>query len=419
MKILYICSDAGIPVLGRKGASVHVRSLIAAFTGAGHSVVVATPLLTKSPWEPAARLDAQIMHVPASEAIVDTVDTVRSYNGAVGAANNIPSELRRILYNQQLGAKLLRRFEHAPPDFVYERAALYSTAGLTVARALGVPLVVELNAPLSLEQSTYRTSSLPALANQAERQTLVGADVVVTVSSALRDYVLELGVAAQRVEVVPNGIDPALFAPGTASVASRERWGIGDGPILGFVGGLRPWHGVRALPALLGRLLARHPSIQMIIAGDGPLRDELSQSFSARSLSDRVVFTGALAHGEVADVVRLFDVAVAPYDETDHLFYFSPLKLFEYMGCGAPVVAAAVGQIAEIVRDGVTGLLYAPGDLDAFVGACERLLADPPLRERLGRAAATAVHSHYTWAGNARRVVELARSTPQRMAAMA
>lgn len=419
MKILYICSDAGIPVLGRKGASVHVRSLAAAFTGAGHCVVVATPLLTKSPWESPARLDAQIMHVPANDAIVEAVDTVRSYNRALGAANNIPSELRRILYNQHLGAKLLRRFEHAPPDFVYERAALYSTAGLTVARALNVPLVVELNAPLSLEQSTYRTSSLPGLAGEAERRTLTGADLVLTVSLPLRDYVIGIGVQPERVVVVPNGIDPAIFAPAARSATTRTRWGLGDGPILGFVGGLRPWHGVRSLPALLERLAKRHPSVQMVIAGDGPLRDELFQAFVARSLSDRVVFTGALAHEEVADVVRLFDIAVAPYDETDHLFYFSPLKLFEYMGCGAPVVAAALGQIAEVVRDGDNGLLYAPGDPDALAGACERLLDDPALRERLGRAAAAAVHSRYTWAANARRIIELVRDTPLRMEACA
>lgn len=407
MKILYICSDAGIPVLGRKGASVHVRSLATAFTDAGHSVVLATPLLTKSPWEAPAPFGAQIMHVPASESTVDAIDSVRGYVDAIGAAASLPGEVRRILYNQQLEAKLLRRFEQAPPDFVYERAALYSTAGVTVARALQVPLVVELNAPPSLEQSTYRESSLPALAQQAERRTLAGADIVLAVSSPLRDYVVGLGVAPERVVVVPNAIDPKLFTPGAASAATRARWRIGEGPVLGFVGGLRPWHGVRALPALLERLSRRHPSIQMIIAGDGPLRDELSRACGDLGLSDRVVFTGALAHEEVAEVVRLFDIAVAPYDQADHLFYFSPLKLFEYMGCGAPVVAAAVGQIADVVRDGDNGLLYPPGDAGAMAAACERLLGDPALRERLGRAAARLVHDRYTWSANARSVVEL------------
>jgi glycosyltransferase involved in cell wall biosynthesis len=410
MNILYICSDSGIPVLGRKGASVHVRSLVSAFAAAGHAVVLATPLLNKSPWETPASIDASVMHVPASEAIVAAVEEVRSYNEALEATNTVPSELRRILYDQHLKAKLLRRFQHAPPDFIYERAALFGTTGVTLARALNVPVIVELNAPLGIEQSTYRGSYLPALAAQAERCTLLGADVVVTVSSPLREYVIGLGVPAERILVMPNGVNPEVFSPQCPSAAVRERWGLGPGPVIGFVGGLRPWHGVRALPALLHRLAARHAGVQMLIAGDGPLRDELTTAFRQNGTSDRVCFTGPVSHEEVADLIRLFDVALAPYDETSHLFYFSPLKLFEYMGCGVPVVAAAIGQIPDVVHDQENGLLYAPGDLDGLSTACDRLLGDAALRTRLGRAAVQLVHGRFTWAHNAARVVDVART---------
>jgi glycosyltransferase involved in cell wall biosynthesis len=74
-----------------------------------------------------------------------------------------------------------------------------------------------------------------------------------------------------------------------------------------------------------------------------------------------------------------------------------------------PVVAAALGQIEEVVRDGETGLLYPPGQQDALLAACERLLSDPDLRRRLGRMAAKEIHNHYTWDSNAERVIELAR----------
>ena len=407
MKILFVCSDSGIPILGRKGASIHVRSLAAAFSRAGHAVVVATPLLTKSPWEAPAAIDAQILHVPPNDGVVTTVDAVRSYNETLGAANTLPGELRRILYNQQLDAKLRRRFEHDRPDFVYERAAVYSTVGRSVAAALGVPLVIELNAPLRLEQATYRGSQLAELAGQAEHETLTAADLVLAVSAPLRDYVIGLGVPAERVEVMANGIDTGLFAPAPACEAARARWGVGAGPVLGFVGGLRPWHGVRAFPELLERLTGRHPGLQLVIAGDGPLRQELAAAFAARRLDSHVVFTGTVAHEDIPDVVRLFDVALAPYDESDHLFYFSPLKLFEYMGCGVPVVATAIGQIADVVRHDENGLLYRPGDLDGLAAACDRLLDDPSRRARLGQAAADTVRRQFTWQENARRVVEL------------
>lgn len=407
MKILYICSDSGIPVLGRKGASVHVRSLVAAFTRGGHSVVVATPLLTKSPWEMPASVEGQLLHVPADETVIAAVDTVRAYNESLGTTNTVPSELRRILYNQQLEPKLLRRFKDAPPDFVYERAALYSTAGVAVSRAAGVPFVVELNAPLTVEQSTYRGSHLPELAAQAERRTLLSADLVLPVSAPLRDYVVDMGVSPERAVVMPNGVDAELFTPARRSEETRTRYGIGEGPVLGFVGGLRPWHGVRAFGPLLERLIVHHPRLQLVIAGDGPLRRELSDDFARRGLEQRAVFTGALAHDDVPAVIRLFDIALAPYERSEHLFYFSPLKLFEYMGCGVPVVAADLGQIREVIHHDADGVLYPPGDLDALTAECDRLLRDAARRTRLGSAATETVRRRFTWTGNTRRIVEL------------
>ncbi len=112
----------------------------------------------------------------------------------------------------------------------------------------------------------------------------------------------------------------------------------------------------------------------------------------------------------MAALIRHFDVALAPYPRPDHDFYFSPLKLFEYMACGVPVVAASLGQIEEVVRDGETGLLYPPDELEALTTACDQLLSDPDLRRRLGSAAAKEVHGRYTWDHNAERVVKLARS---------
>src|SRR5437867_4848338 len=410
MKILYLCSDLGIPVLGRKGASVHLRSLVTAFVRAGHSVILAAPLLNKSPWEGPAKLDVSLLHLPPSADIVNAVLALKAFNETLGVTNSLPGELRRILYNQELATQLKRRFESAPPDFIYERASLYGTAGVALARKLNVPLLVELNAPLAVEHSTYRGTGLGELAEQAERWAVLQADAVLAVSAPLRDQVVSLGVELGRVHVVPNGVDPALFQPGPPDPRARARWDLGDGPILGFVGGLRPWHGVDVLPTLLERLVQRYRGLRLVIVGDGPLRGELEHTLKERGLTRSVVFTGSLPHEEVADLIRQFDVALAPYPRPEHAFYFSPLKLFEYMACGIPVVAAGLGQIAEVVRDGETGLLYPPDELDALTAACDRLLADPALRQRLGQAAAKEVLGRYTWDQNATRGVELARS---------
>ncbi len=410
MRILYVCADFGIPILGRKGAAVHVRELVAAFIRAGHSVIVAAPVKTKSPWEAPATLRAPLLQVepgPESGAVIEELE---AFTQSLGVSRTLPGELRRILYDLQLAAELNRRFQAEPPDFVYERASLYSTAGAELADAFGVPLLVETNAPLALEQAAYRGSELTALAAAAERRTLSRADAVLAVSAPLRDYAVSLGAARTRVHVVPNGVDARVFRPGPRDPALAARFGLNGGPVLGFVGGLRPWHGLEFLPPLLERLVVRHPDTCLVVVGDGPLRGELEHNLRVRGVFVNTTFTGSLPHEEVAALIRHFDAALAPYPEpSGHTFYFSPLKIFEYMACAIPVVGAKIGQIAEVVCDGETGLLYPPGELDALTAACERVLADPPLRERLGRAAAEHVRSRYTWDGNAAQVAALAR----------
>ncbi len=410
MKILYVCADFGIPILGRKGAAVHVRELVSAFIRAGHSVIVAAPVKTKSSWEEPTTLRARLLQIEPGPESAAVVEEFEAFTQSLGVSRTLPGELRRILYDRQLARDLKRRFRAEPPDFVYERASLFSTAGAEVAGALGVPLLVEVNAPLALEQAAYRGSELAKLAFAAEGRTLSRADAVLAVSAPLGDYVVSLGAEESRVHVVPNGVDGRVFRPGARDPALAARFGLNGGPVLGFVGGLRPWHGVELLPPLLERLVVRHPNTSLLVVGDGPLRSELEHDLRARGVFGNATFTGSLPHEQVAALIRHFDAALAPYPEpSDHAFYFSPLKLFEYMACAVPVVAARIGQIAEVVRDGETGLLYPPGELDALAGACERLLADAPLGQRLGRAAAEHVRSRYTWDGNAARVAALAR----------
>jgi glycosyltransferase involved in cell wall biosynthesis len=408
MKILYLCPDLGIPILGRKGASIHVRSLASALSRAGHTVMVACPVLTKSPWDEPAPLQATLLHLPPDEDSSASVATLKALNETLGVVNTLPGELRRILYNRELGRRLKRRFEAHPPDVIYERASLYATAGATLAREWKRPHVVELNAPLALEQATYRGTSFGDLAALAERWLLTQADAVLTVSAPLREYVIALGVDADRVHVHPNGVDAALFHPAPIEGDAPACRSANEGPVLGFLGGLRPWHGVEVLPDVLARLLPHHPGLRLVIVGEGPLRADLERDVRERGLSGSVVFTGSVPHERAADVLREFNIALAPYPRIEHDFYFSPLKVFEYMACGLPVVAARVGQIAEVIQHGETGLLYSAGDVEALTAACDRLLAEPSLRRRLGQAAAREVLGRYTWDQNATRVTELA-----------
>lgn len=403
MKILYLCADAGIPVLGRKGAAVHVREMCGAFARAGHRVTLAAQSLVKSDHEEPAKVRARVVSVQSSAVTVSAVHAFKAFHEQLGLENSLPGELRRVLFNETFYQELKRRFLRNRPDFIYERASLYGTAGVRLAAKFKIPLIVELNAPLALEQATYRHTGFGELAAQAERWTLTQADAVVVVSAELAKHVKGLGVKASRIHVMPNGVNPELFAAATKPMVKNTP------PTMGFVGGLRPWHGIEVLPELLARLQKRVPGARLVIVGDGQLRGDLERAFAKRRLQNLVTFSGALLHEEIPAAIRQFDVALAPYPKHSHDFYFSPLKLYEYMACGVPVVAARLGQIAQTIKHEKSGLLYPPGDVAALVGSCERLLQDAALRQRLGAAAAKLIHAKFTWDHNANRVVALAK----------
>lgn len=375
MRIAYVCSDLGIPLFGTKGASIHVRELVRAFGSLGHDVLVLTP---RADGERPPNFDAAVEAVPAA-----------------------PAESREqeaLLYGRALSRRGLDVLQRFRPHFLYERYSLFGDAGVALARSLGVPLVLEVNAPLSDEQARHRGLALGELARQIERDVLRAADRVVTVSSALERWLLGLGV--ERIAVLPNAVDPARFdVPARERSAARRE--LGGGTLVGFVGSLRPWHDVEGLIEALARL---EGEARLVVVGDGPKRESLPAL--ARRAGVDAVFTGALPYERLPAYVAALDVAVAPYAPSAD-FYFSPLKLVEYLAAGVPVVAADIGDIGHCVRAGETGLLYPPGDADALAAAIAAFLDDSSSAHELARAGQRHALREHTWEQNACRVLEL------------
>ncbi|MDP9382370.1 MAG: glycosyltransferase family 4 protein [Chloroflexota bacterium] len=296
------------------------------------------------------------------------------------------------------------------PDIIYERHSLLGVAGLYISRRLDVPLVLEVNAPLSKEQSAHRHLAFPEMARGLERVILCSADHVVTVSVELKRWLISGGVVPERVTVLPNAVDTGRFGAGTLQPDElRARLGLDGQPTVGFVGTLKPWHGTETLVRAVGALHRRGVSPHLLIVGDGPQRNVLEQMVAQERIAHATTFTGTVPHGAMPGYMAAMDIAVAPYPWSES-FYFSPLKLFEYMAAGCPVVAADTGQIRECLRNGETGLLYQPGDVDALADALSQLLADPVRAGTIGRAGQEYVRAHHTWEGNAHAVVELSRA---------
>jgi glycosyltransferase involved in cell wall biosynthesis len=202
-------------------------------------------------------------------------------------------------------------------------------------------------------------------------------------------------VPANRIEIVPNGIDPAEFA------AAPRRAQHGGRVVLGFVGFVRDWHGLDGVIAAMATARDAAP-MDLVVVGDGPARAALERQAAASGLADRVRFTGLQGREEIPALVAGFDVALQPRV----VDYASPLKIFEYMAAGRAIVAPDQENIREILSDGETALLFDPSRPEAMWQAILRLAGDADLRHRLGAAAAAEIaRRDLTWSGNARRVV--------------
>lgn len=381
MRTAYVCADGGVPVFGRKGCSVHVREVVRALRRAGARVELFAARLGGV--APRGLDGVAVHHLPA-----------------VGG-DDVPARERAALAaNDHLRAALDAA---GPFDLVYERYSLWGFAGTEWARDAGVPGVLEVNAPLIEEQAAYRGLADRAGAERVADRAFAAADALLAVSGAVANYLEGFPAARGKVHVVPNGVDPDRFPPGLRPSLP----GAARSFTVGFVGTLKPWHGLPVLVEAFDRLRRRGPTTRLLVVGDGTERGRLEADLAARGLTESVVLTGAVEPDAVPGLLASMDVAVAPYPARDD-FYFSPLKLFEYLAAGRAVVASRIGQVEDLIEDGVTGLLVPPGDATALAGALEALQADPGLRARLGGAGRAAVCGLHTWDAVARRVLDLA-----------
>jgi glycosyltransferase involved in cell wall biosynthesis len=384
MRIAYVCADGGIAVFGDKGASVHINAMAQAFGRVGHEV----RLLCAKRGIGAAEYSVEqvVAELPVAE------DRAAKERGWIATAAKIE-------------ARLVALHREWPFDMIYERYALWSTAGVRAARRLGVPVVVEVNAPLVAEQAEFRSLVLVNEARAVEAEVFRTADALAVVSDELVDYVTQRGAALPRVHVIRNAVDTARFTP---LVPPARIDGVPDGAfVVGFSGSLKLWHGLETLlPAFRG-VLAALPTAHVLVVGEGPRRAWIEGYAEGAGIAGSVTLTGWVPHVDLPSVIARMDVATAPYPEVAG-HYFSPLKLYEYLAVGRPVVASRIGQTAALLDGTEAALLVPPGDVQALTAALLRVARDAAMAKSLARNAGVEGQRR-DWADNARKVVSLIR----------
>ena len=369
MKILYSAIDQTVP--GTRGGSVHVTAVAEGLAALGHDVhVLATP-----------------GHGPFPRGAVRWIPMTPPFGA---------NQLRWVR-----SARVGRLAGALRPDVIMERYYNFGGEAILHARRLGATAVLEVNAPVidhpgSTKALLDRALLVRPLQRWRERL-CAAADIIVTPSAAI----LPPGTPAGRILELEWGADPVRFHPGASGSLPFTPPPC---TVAVFAGAFRSWHGAIGLARAVRLLRERgRRDIGALFIGDGP---ELPRVRAEAAGLDLVVFTGPLPHDLMPAALATAHIGVAPFDLDAHEplslgFYWSPLKIYEYMATGLPVVAPAVARIPQLVSHEHEGILYDPATPGALAAALERL-TDAALRERLGAAARSRAERDYSWEAHCR-----------------
>jgi glycosyltransferase involved in cell wall biosynthesis len=376
MKILYHHR-----ISSKDGQVVHIEEMVRALRDLGHEVVVVGPRAMER-----ANFGDDAGH-------------------ASHLKNIVPASLYELLelgYSFVAFWRLLRIYRRVRPDVLYERYNLFLMAGIWLKRITGIPMLLEVNAPLVDERSRFGGLANKRLAAWAEQTAWRSADYVLPVTNALAEFVRRVVPNSKRIVVIQNGVGAEFLRDTVGPSSVRQRFGLEGRVILGFTGFVREWHGLERVIDLIAKS-DRRLNLHLLIVGDGPILGNLRRQAENLGISDRVTFAGLVPRDEIVEYVSVFDVAMQPMVVP----YASPLKLIEYMALRRAIVAPSMPNVREVLAES-EAMLFDPDDDAAFRIAVERLSRDPDLRKRLGKAARKALERQdLTWVHNAQRIVGL------------
>lgn len=294
--------------------------------------------------------------------------------------------------------KILNLLEKQNPDVIHERFHVPNPYSIKICEKLRIPKVLEVNS-LYIEEGVYKGKARDVAIKQREKL-FEQAEAIITQTETLKNMIAKL--TEKPIYVIPNGVDTEKFRPDIHCEDLREKLGLHDKIVVMFVGSFKKWHGVGQVPKIAKRF---DKKVVFLLIGYGELFKQVE-----KDKTDNMLLLGAKPHDEIPKYLALSDILIAPFDDEyfkNHSFWWNPVKLFEYMASGKPIVSYDYEEIRKIVRD--AGLLAKPGDIEDFIRKLNCLIEDESLRKKMGRRGRETAVNEYDWKIRAKQTAEVYR----------
>lgn len=282
------------------------------------------------------------------------------------------------------------------------RSRAYDWTPWLLGKILGLPVVQEVHSVFYVERAQRQgvpVEEAGGLLSRLELAQWRSAAGIWVNSMELKSIIVDSGIEPDKVHFVPFGVaqSPRQFS------GKRPDEGVVR---IAFVGSFYPWHGVQSLIRAFANIATEVPEATLVLIGDGIIKARCEAEVDELGLHDRVEFTGWLPRDQMVERLRQVDIGVAPYLAVEK-FYFEPVKIFDYLAAGLPIIASSQGQVRDMLDGGVAGCLVPAGDEAALTRELILLCRDPVLRARMGAAARQRYLDHYTLAVTASQVIEV------------
>ncbi|MGP9539870.1 glycosyltransferase [Brachybacterium sp. AOP43-C2-M15] len=337
-----------------------------------------------------------IPDVPEHE-VIDGVDYLRLLTGRqIEKKNPLFNYVGR--YSNEL-EKTARR-DH--PAIIHAASNHWNgLTGVSVARKLGLPSIYEIRGLWEITRGSrnpeWAASNMYKYIARMESDAAKGATRVFTITGALRDEMVRRGVEAEKITVLPNGVDTERFTPIPRDEELARELRVQGKTVIGYVGSILDYEGLGLLIDAAATLAAERDDFHVLLVGDGAELESFRDRVREDGLDRVITFTGRVPHEDVERYYSLVDITPFPRLPLPVCEMVSPLKPFEAMAMGKAVVASDVAALAEIVTPGANGLLHAKGEAGSLTAELRRLLDDPELVGRLGAQAREWVVQNRDW----------------------
>ncbi|MBN1352369.1 glycosyltransferase family 4 protein [candidate division KSB1 bacterium] len=306
---------------------------------------------------------------------------------------------KQLMQNIAYFIKEYRIIKKDQPDLIISRLEHYLFSSLLLAKFKKIPIVIEADAPVVYELREFAKQfwKIPILPELIEKLNLKNADKSVCVSNVAKHYFMQQGVPENKLLVISNGADIEKFHPQVDNSHVLDKYSLRGKTIIGFVGSFHYWHGVENILKVIGKLTEVNPDTAFLLVGEGgPMKAALEEFVKHKNLQTRVILTGYVQHEAMPEYISAMNIVLAPYPNLP-FFYYSPVKIYEYMAAGKPVVTTRIGQIAELIKDQHNGFLCEPDNIRQIIDTLLTLISNPQLRDSVGQHARETIVKEHTW----------------------